>query len=221
MRSGDLLFVAKVIATSAHGATGQRRKGPENSFTPYISHPAGVVEIIKAFGYSEAHQAAGWLHDVVEDTKLSLKDIKLILLDIINPDEEAIDLTIGAVRGASHKFDTYGHRQNFTRMVRAHFEIIAVNLYATHPAKIVKLADTLDNLKTPGNLDEDFRMRWLIEKDLFADKLLIEECILLLTVKERLNQLNARYGFRDNPLHDQYFRTFDASVEDYQRLFNQ
>lgn len=80
--------MAKKIATEAH--RGQKRKGGED----YISHVSAVVEHLRAEYYSimprEAYLhgpwgmsdvrdcviAAAWLHDVVEDTMYSIRDLE-------------------------------------------------------------------------------------------------------------------------------------------------
>ena len=64
--------MAKTFAIEAH--RGQVRKSePEK---PMIMHPIGVGIILKEFGYDDNVIAAGYLHDVVEDTEYTLEDIK-------------------------------------------------------------------------------------------------------------------------------------------------
>ena len=43
---------------------------------PYIFHLEQVVEILKKFGYSNDYLIAGYLHDTIEDTDLTLNTIK-------------------------------------------------------------------------------------------------------------------------------------------------
>jgi (p)ppGpp synthase/HD superfamily hydrolase len=64
---------AQDFATKAHANAGQVRK-----FTgePYIVHPAAVVELLQAIDPSDEMIAAAWLHDVVEDTDVTLMDIQ-------------------------------------------------------------------------------------------------------------------------------------------------
>lgn len=62
---------AKEFATMAHN--GQVRKAePEK---PYIVHPVAVAEILESYGYDDNVVAAGYLHDVVEDTIYTIDDI--------------------------------------------------------------------------------------------------------------------------------------------------
>lgn len=64
---GDLLVeAARLVATAAHA--GQVDKGG----APYIEHPAFVADRVRELGGDEAAVAAGWLHDVVEDTRFTL-----------------------------------------------------------------------------------------------------------------------------------------------------
>ena len=63
---------ALYFATVAHD--GQKRKGLKN--LPYIVHPIEVGEFLENFMLSDEVVAAGYLHDVVEDTKFTLDDIR-------------------------------------------------------------------------------------------------------------------------------------------------
>lgn len=63
---GLLVEAARLVATAAH--TGQVDKGG----APYIEHPAFVADRVRLLGGDEVAAAAAWLHDVVEDTPVSL-----------------------------------------------------------------------------------------------------------------------------------------------------
>lgn len=63
---GLLVEAARLVATAAHA--GQVDKGG----APYIEHPAFVADRVRELGGDEAAVAAGWLHDVVEDTGFML-----------------------------------------------------------------------------------------------------------------------------------------------------
>ena len=68
----DIELKAKDFAIKAHN--GQIRKSdPEK---PMIVHPINVAQILKQYEFDEFVVAAGYLHDVVEDTSYELKDIK-------------------------------------------------------------------------------------------------------------------------------------------------
>lgn len=63
---GLLVETARLVATAAHA--GQVDKGG----APYIEHPAFVADRVRWLGGDEVEVAAAWLHDVVEDTPVSL-----------------------------------------------------------------------------------------------------------------------------------------------------
>ena len=63
---------AKLFAVEAH--RGQVRKSEPDK--PMIMHPIGVGLILEEHGYDENVVAAGFLHDVVEDTHFTLEDIE-------------------------------------------------------------------------------------------------------------------------------------------------
>ena len=63
---GLLVEAARLVATAAHA--GQVDKGG----APYIEHPAFVADRVRELGGDEVAVAVAWLHDVVEDTAVSL-----------------------------------------------------------------------------------------------------------------------------------------------------
>jgi (p)ppGpp synthase/HD superfamily hydrolase len=67
----DIVEKALQIASKNH--EGQYRK---NTDVPYITHPVAVGMMLLKSGYSEEIVAAGILHDTVEDTPLTLDEIK-------------------------------------------------------------------------------------------------------------------------------------------------
>lgn len=67
---------ARLFAIAAHAAIGQVRK---YTGEPYIVHPAETVGIVKENHYrgiSAKGVQALWLHDVVEDTKITIDEIR-------------------------------------------------------------------------------------------------------------------------------------------------
>lgn len=70
----NVMEKALMFAILAH--SGQVRKG--NTKEPAIVHPIAVAEILRQYGADSNVIAAAYLHDVVEDTKYILEDIKRI-----------------------------------------------------------------------------------------------------------------------------------------------
>lgn len=70
----NIIEKARIFATAAHYAIDQRRKYTNE---PYINHPEEVVNILTSIGYTdESMLAAAWLHDVVEDTAITIEVIE-------------------------------------------------------------------------------------------------------------------------------------------------
>ena len=77
---------ARVFATKAH--KGQIRKSDKEK--PMIIHPINVANILETYNYDDNVVAAGYLHDVLEDTKYKEED----LLRKFNKD--IVSLVLGA-----------------------------------------------------------------------------------------------------------------------------
>lgn len=67
----DIKEKAKLFAIKAH--YNQVRKSEKDK--PMIIHPIDVAEILESYGFDENVVAAGYLHDVIEDTKYTSDDI--------------------------------------------------------------------------------------------------------------------------------------------------
>ncbi|MTJ93609.1 MAG: HD domain-containing protein, partial [Desulfovibrio sp.] len=68
-----LIARAAAFAAEAHAAVGQVRK---YTGEPYVEHPRAVARLVADAGGDDAMVAAAWLHDVVEDTRVSLDEIR-------------------------------------------------------------------------------------------------------------------------------------------------
>src|SRR5205823_9077062 len=66
----SLIDAAYVLAMKAHGA--QSRENGD----PYITHPLAVADILAGYRLDTATIVTALLHDVIEDTTVTLADIK-------------------------------------------------------------------------------------------------------------------------------------------------
>lgn len=73
MAAGLLLKRALDFAAEQH--KDQLRKYP-NASVPYVSHVAGVVAVLARHGFDEEIQAAGALHDVMEDCNVPFDELE-------------------------------------------------------------------------------------------------------------------------------------------------
>ena len=130
------------IAKKAH--KGQLRKTGE----PYIVHPLAVKKILEDWGMDEDTIIAGILHDTIEDTKLTLEDIKQ---EFGGPVAFLVDgvTKLSTARNGMRDIDTYlpATKDNFLRLMIALGDDIRV--------LIIKLADRLHNLRTLSALPPD------------------------------------------------------------------
>ena len=75
----DIIIISKAIDFSSKAHVDQLR----NSGEPYISHPLEVAKILTEIKLDTSSIVSGLLHDTVEDTSVSINDIKKIFGDEI------------------------------------------------------------------------------------------------------------------------------------------
>lgn len=149
--SNDLICRAFDFAYRLH--EGQYRASGE----AYIAHPIAVAGILRDLGGSSSMIAAGFLHDVVEDTEVSLEEIE----QHFGP--EVRGLVEGVTKLSKFKFSSKTEQQaeNFRRMFLAMAKDIRVI--------VVKLADRLHNMQTLEHLAPEKQRRIAREtRDIFA-----------------------------------------------------
>ena len=130
------------VAKNAH--EGQFRKTGE----PYIVHPLAVKKILEEWGMDEDTIIAGILHDTVEDTDLTLDDIRKEFGDSVAFLVDGVT-KLSTARDGMRDIDTYlpATKDNFLRLMIALGDDIRV--------LIIKLADRLHNLRTLSALPPD------------------------------------------------------------------
>ncbi len=136
--------VQKAIEAAKKAHEGQLRKTGE----PYIVHPLAVKKILEEWGMDEDTIIAGILHDTVEDTKLTLEDIKKEFGESVAFLVDGVT-KLSTARNGMRDIDTYlpATKDNFLRLMIALGDDIRV--------LIIKLADRLHNLRTLSALPPD------------------------------------------------------------------
>lgn len=122
-----MVVEAKMFATAAHAAIGQKRK---YSGDDYIVHPQRVAAIVEKHGGTDEMIAAAWLHDTVEDT-----DVTPGLITKMFGDEIA-----SIVEGLTDvSLPSDGNRAKRKSIDRMH------SASASTESQFVKCADIIDN----------------------------------------------------------------------------
>ncbi len=126
---------------------GQTRRSGER----YITHPLAVAHVLAMMHMDYECIMAGLLHDVIEDTEMSKRDV------IAEFGEPVAELVEGVTKLAQAAFETRQHAQaeNLRKMLLAMSRDIRVI--------IVKLADRLHNMRTLGHLRPEKRRRIAFE----------------------------------------------------------
>jgi (p)ppGpp synthase/HD superfamily hydrolase len=67
-------LIREALATATQAHAGQIRNGAGG--IPYIEHPKAVAELLAEHGWTEEVLAAALLHDVIEDSEMTLDDLE-------------------------------------------------------------------------------------------------------------------------------------------------
>ncbi len=124
--TSDTVFEAIEFAARAH--RNQHRKG---TMVPYIIHPLSAAHILIDYGCSQEVVVAGVLHDTLEDTSVTIGELR----------ERFGAKVAGLVEGASEpdRNDTWEHRKLHT---------VEYLKKASADVALVSCADKLDNIRS-------------------------------------------------------------------------
>ncbi len=126
----DLLDRAIMFAVRAHAGTERRGKG-----FPYIVHPMEAMEIVATMTSDQELLAAAALHDTVEDTDITVEQIRAEFGDriasLVASESDAFE------QGVSEEDSWHARKQAAIDRLSS----------APHDAKIVALGDKLSNMR--------------------------------------------------------------------------
>lgn len=159
---------ARLFATAAHAAVGQTRK---YTGEPYVVHPIEVSQLVASVGGTDAMVAAALLHDVLEDTDVTVDlleaefgsevaDLVLWLTDVSTPED--------------------GNRSTRKALDRQH------SAAAPAAAQTIKVADLISNTRTIVEFDPGFAKTYLEEKRLLLEVLTRADPVLLDQAKNQI-----------------------------------
>jgi (p)ppGpp synthase/HD superfamily hydrolase len=125
------LRLERALRLAASGHRDQVRKG---TGVPYIEHPMGVALILDREGFDEDVVIAGLLHDLVEDTDVTLDQVRAGF-------GERVASIVGFC--SEVKLDASGQKRPWLDRKRDHLTEV---LHADDDVRAVVLADKLHNL---------------------------------------------------------------------------
>lgn len=126
----ELLDRAIIFAVKAHAGTERKGKG-----LPYIIHPMEAMEIVSTMTTDQEMLAAAALHDTVEDTDVTLEEIRAEFGDRV---------AMLVAHESEEKKKDVSARESWHARKQAAIERLAS---APHDAKIVALGDKLSNMR--------------------------------------------------------------------------
>ncbi|MEE9423110.1 MAG: GTP diphosphokinase [Gammaproteobacteria bacterium] len=175
-----LIKSAADLAIIAH--KGQSRASGE----PYLTHCLAVAEIVHHLNLDHESVAAAVLHDVVEDTPVTLEQIERDYGSSVARLVDGVTKMgrIDEMRGMSSQseMDTH-HAENIRKLLLAMAEDVRVVL--------IKLADRLHNMRTLRYLDETRQLRIARETlDIYAP---LANRLGIWQIKWELEDLSLRY----------------------------
>jgi GTP pyrophosphokinase len=141
--AADVGIIKRAYEYSENAHAGQKRKSGD----PYFIHPASVAGIITELKLDTASVCAALLHDVVEDTLATTKDLEREF------GSEVASLVDGVTKLGKINFTSKEDRQaeNFRKMVVAMARDIRVLL--------IKLCDRVDNMRTLEHMKPESQER--------------------------------------------------------------
>ena len=143
LKDNDAKLIKKAFNTSLEAHKDMRRRSGE----PYIYHPLAVAQIVvEEIGLGTTSIVAALLHDVVEDTEMTIDDISRLF-------GKKVAKIIDGLTKISGKFE-YGSSQqaeNFRKMLLTLSDDVRVIL--------VKLTDRLHNMRTLDSMPRDKQLK--------------------------------------------------------------
>lgn len=178
MENTDIENQALEFARAAHGE--QKRKYKDEY---YIEHPIRVAEMIRQIPHSTEMICAAYLHDVVEDTDVSLKRIKQDygkkVADLVE------ELTDEFTKEKYPKLNRRWRKKKETeRMAKISWD-----------AQSIKLADIIDNLPSITENDPGFAKRYIPEMEALVEVLQFGEFNLLMKAREVVKQAREKIEY--------------------------
>ena len=195
-REKEIIKESLIIAYNAHD--GQLRKSGE----PYIYHPLGVAKIVgHDIGLDCDSIAAAILHDVVEDTKITINDIN-----------KALGKNIGKIVDGLTKISIISKKKDYSVQAE-NYRRMLLTLHNDIRVILIKIADRLHNMRTVEYLN-----------DIKREKIASESLYIYAPLAHRVGLFNLKNEIEDlslktmNPkVYNSIKNKFDKSQESQEK----
>lgn len=167
--------IRKAFEMAADAHKEMRRKSGE----PYILHPLAVAKIVsKELGLGTTSIIAALLHDVVEDTDISLKDLEMEF------GKTVAKIVDGLTKISEFSEQTVSKQaENFKKMLLTMADDVRVVL--------IKIADRLHNMRTLGSMAKEKQLKICSETSYVYAPL--SHRLGLFNIKSELEDLSLKY----------------------------
>jgi len=175
LEKGDQSIIRKAFGVAVEAHKEMRRKSGE----PYIYHPIAVAQICaEEIGLGTVGIVCALLHDTVEDTDLTLEDVKGLFGEKVAQIIDGLTKISGVIDNTSSI-----QAENFRKVLLTMSEDIRVIL--------IKLADRLHNMRTLEHMKRDKQIK-IASETLFLYAPLAHR-LGLNTIKTELENLGLKY----------------------------
>lgn len=176
LTDSDKKLIRKAFDVSVEAHKNQRRKSGE----AYIFHPIGVAKIVASeIGLGATSIAAALMHDVVEDTDVTLEDIK----KKFNPKVAQLVEGLTKISQVKKEMNISMQAENFRKMLLTLNDDVRVIL--------IKLADRLHNMQTMDAMPE-YKQVKIASETLYIYAPLAHR-LGLYNIKTKLEDLGLKY----------------------------
>ena len=181
LEKGDKKVIREAFNLSLDAHKNMRRKSGE----PYIMHPLAVAQICaEEIGLGTTSIVCALLHDVVEDTEISLADIRMQFGDKV----AVIIDGLTKISGVFDQQDKSMQAENFRKMLLTLSDDVRVIL--------IKLADRLHNMRTLDSMSPKSQLKIASETQYVYAPL--AHRLGLYAIKTELEDLATKYLEPDN-----------------------
>ena len=201
-----VIYQSLVIAFNGHD--GQMRKSGE----PYIHHPIEVAKIVaKDIGLNYVSIASAILHDVVEDTDVTFRDLN-----------ESVGTEISKIVNGLTKISTLKKNEDYSIQAENYRKML-LTLHNDIRVILIKTADRLHNMRTIDFLSKD-KQDQMASESLYIYAPLAHR-VGLYNIKNELEDLSLRiletrkYNLIKNKI-DKEFVNQEKYVESFKNLIN-